>query len=243
MKTEAEIKTKVRARYAGIAVGGGSCCAATAPGYAEAELESLPQEAVMGLGCGSPTALASLSAGETVLDLGSGGGIDVFLAAQQVGPAGKAVGVDMTPEMIERARKNAERLGLENVEFRLGELERLPVETAGIDVVISNCVINLLPDKRIAFQEAFRVLKTGGRLLVADIVSEGEVPEALRQDGEAWSRCIGGAEERERYLALIREAGFERVEVLTEKPYACAGDGVKLTSLQVKAIKGDHGHR
>jgi ubiquinone/menaquinone biosynthesis C-methylase UbiE len=173
----------------------------------------------LGLGCGTPTAHADLHPGETVLDLGSGAGVDVFLAAKDVGPAGRVIGVDMTPEMIERARANALAAGLANVEFRLGDIEALPVEEGAVDAVLSNCVINLAPDKRRVFAEIRRVLRPGGRFVVSDMVTYGDVPAAIRQDLELWAGCVAGAMDREAYLALVRETGFERVRVKAESTY------------------------
>ena len=165
------------------------------------------------LGCGNPIAIASLKKGETVLDLGSGGGLDCFLSAKQVGETGRVIGVDMTPEMIERARQNAARLNVSNVEFRQGYLEQVPVEDASIDVVISNCVINLTPDKFVVFKEIARVLKPGGRLAFSDMVSNGPVPEALRKDVESWGACLGGALEVKEWERGLKEAGFEKIQV------------------------------
>jgi len=173
----------------------------------------LPEGANLGLGCGLPTLQANFQPGETVLDLGSGAGVDVFLAAKAVGPQGLAIGVDMTPEMIARAQENALRGGYTNVAFRLGEIEDLPVEDASIDVVISNCVINLVPDKRRAFSEIYRVLRPGGRFSISDMVIEGQMPEEMLQDSELWSSCIAGAVQRDIYLGLIEAAGFSAVQV------------------------------
>ena len=165
------------------------------------------------LGCGNPIAIASLKKGETVLDLGSGGGLDCFLAAKQVGETGRVIGVDMTPEMIERAQQNASRLKVANVEFRHGYLEQLPVEDASIDVVISNCVVNLTPDKFVVFKEIARVLKPGARLAISDVVSNGPVPEALRKDVESWGACLGGALEVKEWERGLKEAGFENIQI------------------------------
>jgi len=191
------------------------------------------------LGCGNPVDLADLQPGEVVLDLGSGGGLDVFLAAQRVGPTGRAIGVDMTPEMIELARTNARQIGVENVEFRLGEIEALPVPDASVDVIISNCVINLSPDKDAVFTEAYRVLKPGGRMIISDIVTDGPLPEEIRKSAQAWAGCIAGALEARDYLEKMRSAGFEQVEVIARHPaeglssYANA----KLNSITVRAYK------
>ena len=182
--------------------------------YENADVDSLPGEVTgLSLGCGDPVTLASLEAGQTVLDLGSGGGIDCFLAAKQVGESGRVIGVDMTAEMIEKARANRAKLGAENVEFRLGEIEHLPVGDATVDVVISNCVINLSPDKPQVFREAFRVLKAGGKLSVSDIVTNGPLPDSIADDSDAWSSCVSGALEAEHYVAAIEEAGFHDVKL------------------------------
>jgi ubiquinone/menaquinone biosynthesis C-methylase UbiE len=194
----------------------------------------------MGLGCGNPAGLADLRNGETVLDLGSGAGVDVFLTAMKVGENGKVIGVDMTPDMVKLATKNAEEGGFGNVEFRLGEIEKLPVEDSSVDAIISNCVINLSQDKPAVFGEAYRVLRVGGRILVSDIVTEGELPEDVRQDLDAWAGCIAGAMERGEYLSAIRRAGFTKVAVVGEHDCGDAGDprlAGKITSIQIQAIK------
>ena len=192
---------------------------AEAIGYAKSDLERIPKEAILGLGCGSPTAVASLKKGEVVLDLGSGSGIDVFIAASKVGPKGRVIGVDMTKEMVGRAKRLAKANGYKNVEFRLGEIEKLPVEDGSVDTIISNCVINLSTDKNKVFREAYRVLKPGGRLTISDIVSEETVPAALKDDLEAWSACIAGALEKSDYLGKIADAGFGKVEVTAERDF------------------------
>lgn len=188
-------------------------------GYAESDIAAVPEGANLGLGCGNPIALASLKEGETVLDLGSGAGFDCFLAAVRVGPNGKIIGVDMTPEMIERAQANARKDGVENVEFRLGDIERLPVEDASVDVIISNCVINLAPDKGRVFREAFRVLKPEGRLMVSDIVLKKPLPDAVKNSVAAYVGCVAGASLKEEYLEAMREAGFADVAVQSEAPF------------------------
>ena len=188
-------------------------------GYTTEEMGAVPEGANLGLGCGNPVARAGLSPGETVLDLGSGAGFDAFLAARAVGESGHVIGVDMTPAMLERARENARAGGYANVEFRLGEIEHLPVADQAVDVVISNCVINLSPDKGQVFLEAFRVLKPGGRLLISDMVMVGELPERVRTSAAAYVGCIAGAVSRDRYLALVRRAGFSGVEVVEEAPF------------------------
>jgi len=240
---ESDIKRAVRGRYGAIAVQGGSCCgggssccgaaeatdgvpqgtAAEALGYTPDQLSSVPEGAELGLGCGNPLALAALRGGETVLDLGCGAGFDCFLAAARVGDNGRVIGVDMTPEMLDRARDNARRGGYGNVEFRLGEIENLPVADASIDLLISNCVINLATDKPRVFREAFRALKPGGRLAISDIVLLNELPAELRASESAYTGCVSGALPREEYLELIRRAGFERVKVERETPFDAEG--------------------
>jgi len=188
-------------------------------GYAEAEIAAVPEGANLGLGCGTPIALASGKEGETVLELGSGAGFDWCLAAGRVGKTGRVIGVDMTPEMIERARENAARDGVDNVEFRLGDIEHLPVEDGRVDVIISNCVINLAPDKGRVFREAFRVLKPGGRLMVSDIVLTRPLPDFVRNSVAAYIGCVAGASLREDYLGAMRQAGFEDVTVQSEAAF------------------------
>jgi ubiquinone/menaquinone biosynthesis C-methylase UbiE len=194
----------------------------------------------MGLGCGNPVALAGLREGETVLDLGSGGGIDVFLAAKKVGVTGRAIGVDMTAEMINKSRALATKYGYQNVEFRLGEIESLPIENKSIDVIISNCVINLSPDKEKVFQEAHRVLKPNGRLLISDIVAEEELPDEVRKSFAAWAGCVAGALEKNQYLNTIKRAGFKKVEIVSQSTHEVElSKKVKeqVTSVQVVATK------
>jgi arsenite methyltransferase len=214
---------------------------AEAIGYAKSDLERIPKEAIMGLGCGSPTAVASLKKGEVVLDLGSGAGIDVFIAAGRVGPKGKVIGIDMTKEMVGRAKRLAKANGYKNVEFRLGEIENLPVEDGSVDTIISNCVINLSTDKDKVFREALRVLKPGGRLTISDIVSEKPVPAALRDDLDAWSSCIAGALEKSDYLGKVKGAGFGKVEITAEKDFYVEtvedGKQHRFLSITIKAHK------
>jgi len=204
-------------------------------------LERVPEEAIMGLGCGNPTATADLKVGEVVLDLGSGAGVDVFLAANRVGPTGKAIGVDMTKEMIDKAKRIATNHGYQNVEFRLGEMENLPVEDEYVDAIISNCVVNLSPDKSKVFQEAYRALKPGGRLIVSDIVSEGALPDEIKTDSNAWACCIGGALEQQEYLEKIKKAGFVDIEVVSSREFYIENKAnqtkEKLLSITVKAYK------
>lgn len=189
-------------------------------GYAVAELTAIPDGADLGLGCGNPLAMLELQPGETVLDLGSGAGIDCFVAANRVGADGRVIGVDMTPEMVERARRNARQGDYPQVEFRLGEIEHLPVADRSVDAIISNCVINLVPDKGQAFREAFRVLKPGGRLSVSDIVLLADVPAELQASTESYVACLAGAVHRDTYVALLREAGFDDVVIEDERRFA-----------------------
>jgi SAM-dependent methyltransferase len=199
----------------------------TALGYRESELASIPKEADLGLGCGAPVERLGLRAGETVLDLGSGAGIDVFLAARLVGETGRVYGVDMTPEMLSRARANAQKGGFANVEFREGRLESLPLADATVDAVTSNCVINLVPDKEAVFREIFRVLKPGGRLVISDVVLDGRLPEAVEKSVLAYVGCISGALERMPYFERVRKAGLTGIEVLKDVDMlAAAGDSI-----------------
>ncbi len=225
---DGEIKQFVRAQYAQIASDDGLCCPgcicprnsykqARTIGYAEEELSDLPRRAAMGLGCGNPVPFAALKQGERVLDLGCGGGLDCFVAAHKLDSGGRVIGVDITPEMVERAREAARGHGYANVEFRTGDIESLPVEDRSVDVVISNCSINLCPDKRAAYSEAFRVLRPGGRIVVSDMVTKGTLPEEVRGNLTAWAECIAGALQRDEYLDVIRQAGFENVRVLSER--------------------------
>lgn len=197
-----------------------SCCGPTVQnlGYTIEEIADLPESALnAAAGCGNPHAIARLNEGEEVLDLGSGGGIDVFIAAQKVGPTGRAVGVDMTDEMLGLARKNASELGVENVEFRKGDIEALPFDDSEFDVIISNCVINLAPDKDKVFLEAYRVLKPGGRLAVSDIVTTRVLPEAMRKNMDSWASCVSGAIPVEQYLGKLQDAGFKDVRVVSKR--------------------------
>lgn len=231
----AEVRIAVRERYARVATDKSGCCepsccgdaALTAMddlsqkfGYTEEELRTVPEDANLGLGCGNPTAIAGLQQGQTVLDLGSGAGIDCFLAARRVGPTGRVIGVDMTPAMLERARENARKGGYDNVDFRLGEIEALPVANASVDVIISNCVLNLSPHKERALAEAYRVLRPGGRLVVSDMVSDLSVPAALEGSLDAIAACLPTF--RERYLEQFRVAGFADVRITRENPYPAA---------------------
>lgn len=215
-----EILDSVQSKYGAVAESSlssndaGVKAVAEAFGYSEEELTSIPAEANMGLSCGNPTATAHLRAGEVVVDLGSGGGLDVFLAAKKVGPEGKAIGIDMTPAMIERARANAEAGGYTNVEFHQATIDAIPLPDASVDCVISNCVLNLAPDKPAVFREIARILKPGGRLAVSDIALKGKLPEAIARSMAAYVGCIGGAIHIDDYIAGLRAAGFEHVEIL-----------------------------
>ena len=230
-----EIGKAVRKRYGNIAKQGNSCCGpaksccgstdstdgiSRSIGYTEEELKAVPEGANLGLGCGNPIALASLKEGEVVLDLGSGAGFDCFLAAKQVGSTGKVIGVDMTAEMVERARDNARKGDFGNVEFRLGEIENLPVGDNQVDIIISNCVINLSPNKKRVFQEAFRVLRPGGRLMISDIVLLKGLPEEIKNSVAAYVGCVAGATTKKDYLETIRAVGFGETKVLGEAAFS-----------------------
>lgn len=234
MNSPSDLKAAVKQKYGAAAsqvAGGGdpTCCSTTGPGccdpitsdlYAAAQAEHVPEEALRAsLGCGNPTALAELHPGEIVLDLGSGGGIDVLLSARRVGPTGKAYGLDMTDEMLELARENQRKAGVENVEFLKGEIEKIPLPDASVDVIISNCVINLSGDKRQVLREAFRVLKPGGRFAVSDIVVRGAVPEEIRHNMELWIGCVAGALEESEFEALLRDAGFSDPQIEPTRVY------------------------
>jgi SAM-dependent methyltransferase len=226
---EGKIKKFVKKRYSKIAENDKSCCPscgnsslikqAKIIGYSEEDIKNLPETSNMGLGCGNPVALASLKEGETVLDLGSGGGIDVFLASKKVGSEGKVIGIDMTEKMIEKSRKIVKKYGYNNVEFRLGEIENLPIEDNSVDVIISNCVINLSPDKERVFKEAYRVLKLGGRIMISDLVTEEKLPDEIKKNFDAWAGCVAGALEKNEYLKIIRKAGFKGVRIISESSY------------------------
>jgi arsenite methyltransferase len=226
--TPDEIKATVRQAYGDVATrkqtgccGGTSCCGPTETssrglGYSDDDLSSVPDGADLGLGCGNPQAIAALKPGERVLDLGSGAGFDVFLAARQVGPSGFVIGVDMTPEMVERARANAAKVGVAHVDFRLGDIEQLPVDDGAVDVIISNCVINLAPDKEAVFREAYRVLAPGGRLAISDVVAIGDLPAALAADPAAYTGCVAGAAPVAELERAIAATGFTHVRVAVQ---------------------------
>jgi ubiquinone/menaquinone biosynthesis C-methylase UbiE len=218
---EEQTRQIVRDRYGKFAQKNQCCCGCNTSnsekiGYSKEELGSIPQEANLNLGCGNPLALASLKEGETVVDLGSGGGIDCFLASKKVGATGKVIGVDMTPQMLDRARANLKKAGYTNVEFRLGEIENLPVADNTADIIISNCVINLSPNKPRVFQEAFRVLKPKGRLMISDMVVLKDLPEKIKTNVLALIGCVAGAEKKEAYLELLRSVGFKQVTVVSQ---------------------------
>ncbi len=229
-----DIKKEVRRKYAELARGGtndeSSCCGPAdcggsgsvvnmSPGYGDRERAAVPEGADLGLGCGTPTAFADISPGMTVLDLGSGAGVDCFIASTYVGESGHVIGVDMTQAMIDKAEENKAKVGVRNVEFRLGEIESLPVDDRAVDRVISNCVINLVPDKARAFGEIYRVLRPGGKFIVSDIVVDGKISDAERKDASLWAGCISGALERKEYLQTIERAGFHDVQIVSEKKY------------------------
>lgn len=234
MKRKSEnIKKIVKEGYAKALARSSSCCStgtcycgtnqakeiSKKIGYSDSEISAVPDGANLGFGCGNPVALASLKEGDIVLDLGSGAGFDAFLAAQRVGASGRVIGVDMTPEMIAKAKENAKKGQYPNVEFRLGEIEKLPVEDNSIDVVISNCVINLSPDKEAVFKDVFRVLKPGGRLMVSDLVLAKDLPEAIKESVEAYVGCLAGAIKKVEYLRFISKAGLRDIKVVSESAY------------------------
>jgi len=246
-----DIKEVIQDRYGKIARGEQTFCCPTcgptttdqclAVGYTAADLALVPEMAILGVGCGNPTALADLQEGETVLDLGAGAGIDVFLAAKKVGEGGRVMGVDLTADMVAKGRQLAREHGFGNVEFRQGDIEHLPVDAATVDVIISNCVINLTPDKLASFQEIHRVLKPGGRILIADLVTAGELPPDVRASAAAWADCLAGAMAKETYLETIRRAGFAAVSVVSESSYEPPGMEArlrgKILSVKVRGVK------
>ncbi len=234
------VRTAVRDTYAKAAEGGAvpGCCgpnpgASLQLGYTPDDLAAVPEGANLGLGCGNPQAIAALRPGETVLDLGSGAGFDCFLAAKRVGPSGRILGVDMTPAMITKARSNAARVHAENVEFRLGEIEHLPVADASVDVILSNCVVNLSPDKTAVFQDAFRVLRAGGRLAISDVVAVAPIPLDIRGRLEAFTRCVAGAAAVDDLARMLRDAGFVDVRITPRADVsACIADWMPGTSAE-----------
>jgi SAM-dependent methyltransferase len=256
------IKNKVKEGYGRVAMENRPCCGTPSSccgsgasiqsigemiGYSKEEMSQVPEGANLGLGCGNPVALASLREGQTVLDLGSGAGFDCFLTARAVGETGRVIGVDMTPEMIQKARENAEKGGYRNVEFRLGDIESLPVIDNSVDVILSNCVINLSPNKPRVFSEAFRVLKTGGKLTLSDVVLLQPLPPELANSSAAYLGCVAGASLKSDYLEMLSAAGFTDVQVVGESPFylgEAAADPIvqaiieeaKLTSEQVKEV-------
>ncbi len=246
------ISERVRERYAEAAktvrAGGGGCCSAGSPfdadlstgNYTAEDVAALPEEAVLAsLGCGNPTALIDLRAGETVLDLGSGGGIDVLLSARRVGPTGFVYGLDMTDEMLALAQENKAKEGATNVAFLKGRIEDVPLPANSVDVVISNCVINLAADKTVVLRDAFRVLRPGGRFAVSDVVSDGPVPDGLRQNMEAWVGCLAGALDIAEYERLLRDAGFEDVSITITRRYTVAEAGLDVSTLPAGWEDGD----
>ncbi len=247
-----DLKEVIKDRYGKIARGEETFCCPTcgptttdqclAVGYTAEELRLVPELSILGVGCGNPTALADLKAGETVLDLGSGAGIDVFLAARKVGEQGRVIGVDMTEDMVAKGRQLAREHDFGNVEFRLGEIEHLPLDAETVDVAISNCVINLTADKLASYREIFRVLKPGGRILISDMVTSEDLPEDVRANAAAWADCLAGAMEREAYLETIRRAGFAAVTVVSESAYAAPEMDErlrgKIISVKVRGLKG-----
>ncbi len=250
MMKEDKIKNFVKKRYGKIAESGKSCCTscgnsslidqAKLIGYSEEDIKNVPETSNMGLGCGNPVALATLKEGEIVLDLGSGGGIDVFFASKKVGLKGKVIGVDMTEKMIKKSRETAKKYGYKNVEFRLGEIENLPIEDNSVDAIISNCVINLSPDKEKVFREAYRVLKPGGRIMISDLVTEGNLPDEIKKSFDAWAGCVAGALEKNDYLDKIRKAGFKNVRIVSESSYDIDVSKQlkgKITSVKVEGYK------
>jgi arsenite methyltransferase len=250
--TNQNLKDVIKDRYGKIARGEETFCCPTcgptttdqclAVGYTAEDLKLVPEMAILGVGCGNPTALADLKVGETVLDLGSGAGIDVFLAAHKVGEPGRVIGVDMTEDMVARGQQLAREHGFTNVEFRQGDIEHLPVAAGTVDVVISNCVINLTPDKLASFTEIHRVLKPGGRILISDLVTAGDLPEYVRASAAAWADCLAGAMEKETYLETIRRAGFADVTAVSESSYEAPGMDErlrgKILSVKVRAVRG-----
>lgn len=243
MKNSKQIKKIVKKSYSNIARSCCSCCSnKTAQrqsgeiGYSDDEMNQVPEGSNLGLGCGNPVAIASLKEGETVLDLGSGAGFDAFLAVCKVGKQGKVIGIDMTDEMLEKAKENAKKGGYTNVEFRKGDIEDLPVEDEEVDAIISNCVINLAPDKEKVFRETYRVLKSGGRLMVSDVVLTKTLPEEVKNDEELLSGCVAGAILKQDYLKLLEKVGFSKISVYKETPGFLKDYTVSITFSAFKQI-------
>jgi len=253
-----DIKKIVREGYAKAVTQNASCCSTSSccgstnkaknisktVGYSDAEMNAIPEGANLGFGCGNPVAIASLKEGDVVLDLGSGAGFDAFLASPKVGKTGKVIGVDMTPEMVKKARANAQKGNFTNIEFKLGEIEKLPVDNSSVDVIISNCVINLSPDKEKVFKEAFRVLKPGGRLMVSDLVLVKELPDAIKESVEAYVGCLAGAIKKDEYLKFLTIAGFQEVKIISQSNYPVdamfenlKGAEDAVASIKVSAVK------
>jgi len=237
MGTDEQLKDLVRQKYSEIVLqeksfnqasccGSGSCSTEVYNIMSDdyTALEGYSPDADLGLGCGLPTQFARIKPGDTVIDLGSGAGNDCFVARAETGPAGKVIGIDFTPEMIKKARENAEKMGFNNVEFRTGDIERIPVTASVADVVVSNCVLNLVPDKKRVFCEIFRVLKNGGHFSISDVVLSGELPEQLRKDAEMYAGCVAGAIQREDYLEYIRKTGFVNIQIQKDKPIVIPDD-------------------
>ena len=244
MSSDMDVKTLVRERYAEVAKAAGGCCTDDICGtpsqfYDSEQIDGLPSEALLAsAGCGNPTAIDDLKPGDTVVDFGSGGGIDCFIAAKAVGEQGRVIGVDMTPDMVELARRNADSLGMINVTFHLTEMESTPVAADSVDVIISNCVINLAPDKDAVFREAYRILKPGGRMFISDMVLTAPLPDYAAADASNWVACLSGAEPQEVYLGRMRQAGFERMDIVEDKPWQGEQEWAsRVHSMNIKAYK------
>ena len=244
MSSNSDVKDLVRERYAEVAKAAGGCCADDICGtptqlYDYDQIEGLPEEALLAsAGCGNPTAIEDLRPGDTVVDFGSGGGIDCFIAARAVGEQGRVIGVDMTPDMVDLARRNAKSLGMNNVEFHLTEMESTPIAADSADVIISNCVINLAPDKDAVFREAYRILKPGGRVFISDMLLTAPLPDHAAADTRNWVACLSGAEPQEIYLGRMRSAGFERMEIMDDKPWQGEEEWAsRVHSMNIKAYK------
>ena len=244
MSSDTDVKALVRERYAEVAKAAGGCCADDICGtptqlYDSEQIEGLPGEALLAsAGCGNPTAIDDLKPGDTVLDFGSGGGIDCFIAAKAVGVRGRVIGVDMTPDMVDLARRNATSLGMDNVTFHLTEMESTPIAADSVDVIISNCVINLAPDKDAVFREAYRVLKPGGRMFISDMLLTAPLPDDAAADTRNWVACLSGAEPQDVYLGRMRQAGFERMQIVGDKPWQGEQEWAsRVHSMNIKAYK------